>query len=59
MSNWIRVEDRLPTAAGYYLAWNDIIKVILMPYWDKEWIYKYDLSCVTHWMPLPDPPTKQ
>ena len=69
---WISVDDRLPTTYGYYLCFNtkDEYKGIckssgfeICRYSTKDkkfltnlsgWQHEFEL---THWMPLPSPPT--
>ena len=62
--DWINVYDRLPTSAGSYLvAAGD---VILCAMWNpvenfwRSWPYgyKFDEGYITHWRPLPEPPTE-
>lgn len=59
MSNWIDVEDKLPEAGQWHLAYSDGQIEIL--FFDSEhpiqWLQHGDwLEKVTHWMPLPSPP---
>ena len=61
ISGWISVKDRLPEDSGDYMVLNDG-RIEIAPY-DKEaantlidWI---EISGVTHWMPLPEPPPKE
>lgn len=64
MSEWISVEDRLPTAEGEFVVF-DVMDFMVhhdyfvipedgsQPFWNHygEW--------VTHWMPLPEPPRSE
>jgi len=60
---WISVKDRLPGESGYYLYFadnpykglQDGIGVSYFMHKAKEWKKVYT-PCVTHWMPLPEPP---
>ena len=64
-SEWISVEERLPEENGEYLVytkygWFDVERFKL---WDDDdtdggywWEYE---GIVTHWMPLPEPPTEK
>lgn len=59
--NWISVKDRLP-------EWGEIITSSkfgfvtalfydkIVGFWDGETKDNYWNRCVTHWMPLPNPP---
>ena len=58
---WVRVEDRLPekgnpvlviTASGYYHA----AELIGTSFYDTGRLER--VGIVTHWMPLPEPPTQ-
>ena len=64
MSEWIRVEDRLPEEDEDVLAYiqDGYIKVAC-PFYQidggKRWAWfggDYMYENVTHWQPLPDPP---
>lgn len=59
---WIPVAERLPKKAGWYLAYGDS-KYINMRFtrtlcWNGRWWSDVTGAgfCVTHWMPLPEPP---
>lgn len=67
MSKWISVEDKLPEYGGFYLFWSldefpmplGIDDSVIHPpvqlwYYDELAI----LENVTHWMPLPEPPSE-
>lgn len=73
MSKWIRVKDRLPESNGTYLVYAptysggsssglDCISGVMFSRWRKHWSievgYYKRPNCVTHWMPLPKPPTE-
>lgn len=72
MSNWILVEDKLPEEGIYVLACirnKDIAIVERQYYQNRNWYttpsygcydvnVKFDNNSVTHWQPLPEPPTK-
>ena len=68
-NNWISVKERLPEVMGDYLVCLNNRDAIIV--W-KGWYFKPDknfsyhrwtncfgdkLSAVTHWMPLPEPPS--
>lgn len=55
MSDWINVEDRHPEDGEYILVVRDVgERLITDTYnWDRWW----KMNNVTHWMPLPEPPT--
>jgi hypothetical protein len=59
---WISVKDRLPKEAGWYIAYGDS-KYANMRFtrtlcWNGRWWSDVMGAgfCVTHWMPLPQPP---
>lgn len=66
---WISVEDRLPEESGRYLCYYRGSNLIC-PYSaiykmfnacddaDEEWNKQYAMM-ITHWMPLPSPPTEK
>lgn len=69
MSEWIKIEDRLPDNVGEYIVCAQYAEriryrqiVTLAKYGLNEWIWyengiEWDISgIVTHWMPLPEPP---
>lgn len=67
MSNWIRVEDKLPQEKGRYLVtyhpcyWDDVkdeICVGIDTFRGKSSWAKKKYQRVTHWMHLPNPPMK-
>jgi hypothetical protein len=62
VSDWIKVEDRLPAVAEHVLAviqdrpgWPVDVDVAALD-WRGRWGSGDFLCRVTHWMPLPDPP---
>lgn len=66
---WISVEDRLPEIGEEVLVVDvDVSDVIVRVYslnhdtkgyyWDDEGGWWNDFECVTHWMPLPEPPER-
>jgi len=69
-AGWISVEDRLPDPEAYYLAYGQTRSIFntLRPsgpemcYFDEDgyWLVgnNYYLENVTHWMPLPNPPSE-
>lgn len=67
---WISVQERLPEEEGEYLVWRvwaGIAQRSLIWFREGEWFYgppELGLGSiaehgdqVTHWMPLPSPPT--
>lgn len=70
-SEWVSVKDRLPDVFDEVLvyfngfisiAWRETEKRkngIVGWHWDSQMSYPESLIYVTHWMPLPEPPTKQ
>ena len=61
---WISVDDRLPEKAGVYLtSWRDNTLETYQfdgSLMEQGWLI--DLGAygrVTHWMPLPEPPTRE
>jgi hypothetical protein len=66
MSEWISVEDELPNDESGYkvlVSANDIVGqwVEILNYNGKCWIVDGGVeypAIVTHWMPLPKPPTQ-
>ena len=73
MSKWIRVKDRLPENNGTYFVYAptysggsssglDCVNGVMFSRWKKCWSievgYYKRPNCVTHWMPLPKPPTE-
>jgi ABC-type Fe3+-hydroxamate transport system substrate-binding protein len=63
-SKWISIEERLPEKEGDYLIifWPDESYTPYTAFYLKElnrWYYAGKKPYVTHWMPLPSPPTEQ
>jgi len=65
-ANWISIEDDIPKSIGSYLIfyiedWEDSTpKAMAWAFYNSnsEWcIDNQKLNHVTHWMPLPEPPT--
>lgn len=46
----------LPKNNGYYWAHDDLGQQGMILFYDGEWNKFTNLSYVTHWMPLPEPP---
>jgi len=63
MMEWISVEERLPEDDYTdVLAWNGRLARVAYIHETEGWCYSetcYPRSDVTHWMPLPEPPTQQ
>lgn len=68
MAKWVSVQDRLPTDNTLVLAWDsegaDVMRFRNAYTDDKrhhaaKWVYedRIIVTGVTHWMPLPEPPT--
>lgn len=60
MSEWISVEDRLPTVANEYIVTNGSA-VSTLEWNDGKWWsvvlgQNVPLKNITHWMPLPELP---
>lgn len=59
---WIPVTERLPEKNGDYIAfsiggtWNQLSTTELA-FWDGASFITQSFLTVTHWMPLPEPPT--
>jgi hypothetical protein len=60
VQEWISVKDRLPENDGYIDVTTD--GVVIPAYWHNDRLYAFTansvatVGCVTHWMPLPQPP---
>ena len=61
MPEWISVTDRLPPNANDVLVFSDeCIDIGYLSPSRKLWIvYSTHGNCVTHWMPLPEPPKEE
>lgn len=70
-AHWISVKDRLPNIfdevlvydtfsdTSISIAWRETTprkNGIVNWYWNSQMSYPEDLTHVTHWMPLPEPP---
>jgi hypothetical protein len=57
-SEWISVEDRLPTQRFVIACdeYGNVGEVVRIGESRFEWIGNDDRAFVTHWMPLPEPP---
>lgn len=57
MSEWIDVNERLPDISGNFLTFNGYGQSIQL--WNKNgWLNLYAALRITHWMPLPKPPSE-
>ena len=69
MSEWIKVEDRLPENEGTYLVYKKRCGRVISGdyhdighYWANHtqdgyhWVNLHEDEIVTHWQPLPEPP---
>ncbi|MGJ8524274.1 hypothetical protein R84981_002999 [Carnimonas sp. R-84981] len=62
MSKWIRVDDRLPILSSPVLLWLPKQRIVDTGYRSPLGLFvlrnlKWGLNDVTHWMPLPEPPS--
>lgn len=61
MPDWIKVDERMPEKYRYVLCCCANVKRqcnIVKGYWDgNRWCCEMN-SNITHWMPLPEPPTE-
>ena len=59
MSEWISVDERLPSTKDYVLVWRSKPHYCA-PFADRSRLYSdqddFEKRGITHWMPLPDPP---
>lgn len=56
--NWISVKEIAPSKTGEYIVWDGIYVTCSFYTADvKSKFYGFDCEFVTHWMPLPNPPT--
>lgn len=49
---WISVKDKLPTEYGEYIVYTNTHTTEILT-------YNGNTGVVTHWMPLPKPPTEE
>lgn len=67
IGDWVSVKDQLPVGLGEVQVWvngEDCFAVAWISTWstgEHEWIFQNTLldscgDCITHWMPLPQPP---
>lgn len=59
---WIPVTERLPEKDGWYLVSDGFISWTAMFLGEKTvWAgnFKFGLTGITHWMPLPEPPKEE
>ena len=67
-NKWISVKERFPASSSeqvlcYYTTFKgEYIGMVVLYFWDGEWWRSTDGLWpfnVSHWMPLPPPPTKE
>lgn len=66
MPLWIPVSERLPEDDQHVVAWDSQNKIAVVAYrfGESSWCmnagdqYGFDAHAVTHWMGLPEPPTR-
>lgn len=56
-NQWISVKDRLPEFGTPILYYRDSIGMQTTT-WDREEEKYYVMNDITHWQPLPTPPTE-
>lgn len=59
-SEWISVEDRLPESSKRYLTFNSFYMQVVTAYYSVDrmmWLGVCRAGEITHWQPLPLPPT--
>jgi hypothetical protein len=54
--NWISVKDKRPTDYGKYLIFRAKCGKIHFETWNNTG-WAYNNNDITHWMPIPEPPT--
>lgn len=60
MNEWISVKDRLPEDGELVVTYSDLNKRVSSCECLKSYVTQYgNYSKVTHWMPLPAPPTEK
>lgn len=55
-NGWISVKDRLPEEKEHVLIWIKDLCIIIDWIVNGKWVVSDEI--VTHWMPLPEPPTE-
>lgn len=57
--NWINVKDKLPEIQKWVLIILESGDMLISFYENNGWVFDHEpYSEVTHWMPLPEKPTK-
>lgn len=56
VSEWISVKDKLPEDDGHYMCALTFEIIVINTWYEGKWVA--DSEYVTHWMPLPEPPTE-
>jgi len=56
---WIPVSERLPEVDGYYWTIDVLGKQEEWMYRHGGWYMEKDISFITHWRPLPEPPEEK
>lgn len=62
-SKWVSVKDRLPEKRGLYLCYYkyepDSPNVICENTYLGSGLWQSEMSKITHWMPIPEPPEEE
>ena len=60
MCEWVSVKDKLPDETEFVMVWDKDGVDFGRYYEDQGWLgYGEHLTKVTHWMPIPAPPTQK
>ena len=58
-SKWIPVSEKLPEKKGTYLICTNNFGIVMAHWYGERFGGGYAAKCVTHWMPLPQPPKEE